>query len=842
MRDTVKVLCVAEKPSLAVAIANYLSDGAHETRRGLATDVHEFANRPFDRHRSVSWVVTSTTGHVASVDFPERYQNWDAVDPGELFSAPTIKRADGRMVRHLETESRGADYLILWLDCDREGENICFEVIEACSESMKPSSSSNRRILRAKFSAVTKESIERAMLTLGEPNRNEALAVDARQELDLKMGIAFTRFQTQFFLNKYDRLDSKVVSYGPCQTPTLGFCVQRHLEIIRHIPEPFWVLEASLQSTDGEIFASWQRSKLFDEEAARAFLRLVTEAGAFQVANIETKEERRVRPGGLNTVEMLKAASAGLGMGAHRAMQVAERLYMAGHISYPRTESTGYPRGFALKETLAVQKSHRMWGDFVSRLFDEDLITPPRRGVDVGDHPPITPMRASTEDQVGGGEAWRLFDFISRHFIASVSPDCEYETQTATLQSGGEEFSLQGKAVRIHGWTEIMPHRMISDSPLPMSIVIGNSIPIHTARLRADATSPPGYLTESELIALMENHGIGTDASIPTHINNIQVRKYVDIAKGRRVVPTQLGITLVQGYHAIDEELVLPKVRSHVEQQLDLVAKGEAPYEGVVNHILAQMFDKFNYFTANIAAMDSLFEASFSHTATESTPYSKCGRCLRYLKLIGASGRIQRLYCPTEEVLYELPIGGVFKQYNGRTCALCGFELLIFTVKGTSRNFPLCPFCFNHPPYEGSPRVKAMLRGSPHPTAHPVADDMTASLCPECGSEKGGMLMLDPTSSTPVKLHCSICNVLVRLPQSIRRAMISNDAECGACDAKCLDLEYFSGEKKLACLACEDELNAGSRVVHSRVANVGRGRGQGRDSTGHGRGRGRNHD
>jgi len=838
VRGMRRVVCVAEKPSLAHAIARALAnddggegDGSLRTRRGGATDVHEFT-RPFDGLGACAWRVTSVTGHVMSVEFPERYANWDQCDPGELFAARVVKRADGRVARHLETEAKGCDVLILWLDCDREGENICFEVIEACGRVGK--------VLRAKFSAVTKDSVERALRTLIEPNINEALAVDARQELDLKMGVAFTRFQTQYFLNKYDRLDARVVSYGPCQTPTLGFCVERHLEIIRHVPEPYWVLDVAISRDDDgdDVVLAWSRSRIFDELAARVFLQLVHDAVRLRVVAIDVKEEKRVRPSGLNTVEMLKTASAGLGMGAHRAMQVAERLYMAGHISYPRTESTAYPRGFELKETLGIQKSHPTYGVFVSRLLDDGAFTAPRRGIDVGDHPPITPMRASTEDQVGGGEAWRLYDFIARHFIASVSPDCEYETQTARFDANGESFSAQGVRVITHGWTEIMPRRMIKDCPLPTCVVPGANVEMKSVRLRSEMTAPPGYLTESELIGIMEKNGIGTDASIPTHINNIQVRKYVDIEKGRRMVPTQLGITLVQGYYAIDAELVLPTVRRHVEQQLDLVAKGEAPYEGVVSHTLAQMFDKFNFFTTNIAAMDALFEASFSHTTTESTPYSKCGRCLRYLKLVGASGRIQRLYCPMEEVVYELPIGGAFKQFNGKTCALCGFELLIFTVKGTGRNFPLCPFCFNHPPYEGSPRVKAMLRGSPHPCTHPVADALAVCPCPECPPDRGSMVMLDPTSG--YKLHCSTCDVLMKLPASIRKVNVSEDAECAACQAKCLDLEYFSGDKNLACLACEDELSEGTKLVHSRnTSSNGRGRGRGRGRGGRGGGRGR---
>ena len=95
---------------------------------------------------------------------------------------------------------------MLWLDCDREGENICFEVMDAVVPQMR-GGGGLRNVYRAKFSAISKSSVENAMKNLAKPNKDESDAVDARQELDLKMGVAFTRFQTKYFQDKFSGFD-----------------------------------------------------------------------------------------------------------------------------------------------------------------------------------------------------------------------------------------------------------------------------------------------------------------------------------------------------------------------------------------------------------------------------------------------------------------------------------------------------------------------------------------------------------------------------------------------------------------------------------------------------------
>ena len=240
--------------------------------------------------RRVTFRVTSVTGHVFSADFPKEYQDWESVAPASLFRAPVQSLPTrGSIVTLLKNEGRGVDALVLWLDCDREGENLCFEVIRCVKPSMSSTSavirghgggktgvntttmdSRDMRIFRAKFSAVNREDIVKAMASLGVPNKNESDAVDARQELDLKVGVAFSRFQTMFFQGRYADLDA-LHQLRSCQSPTLGFCVRRHLEILHFQPETYWTISAAIVQPSRAQTAT-VASRLVTKEILRAAL------------------------------------------------------------------------------------------------------------------------------------------------------------------------------------------------------------------------------------------------------------------------------------------------------------------------------------------------------------------------------------------------------------------------------------------------------------------------------------------------------------------------------------------------------------------------------------------
>lgn len=238
---TPSILNVAEKPSVARALAGVFSRMPGSVDRGMRREEHQifthenvcFTNVFVQGHGTPqhgpiaphTMITTSVRGHLATTDFSQDY-GWSKVDPIVLFDAPieVTYRPDmeplERMIRSL---ARSVNAVILWLDCDREGEAISDEVREVCLRG-----NPRLQIYRAKFSTVLPQEIQNALISLGRIKETLVQAVQARMELDLRVGAAFTRFQTIRLQKRFDGFANQgVISYGPCQFPTLGFVVER---------------------------------------------------------------------------------------------------------------------------------------------------------------------------------------------------------------------------------------------------------------------------------------------------------------------------------------------------------------------------------------------------------------------------------------------------------------------------------------------------------------------------------------------------------------------------------------------------------------------------------------
>lgn len=177
-------------------------------------------------------------------------------------------------------------------------------------------------------------------------------------------------------------------------------------------------------------------------------------------------------------------------------------------------------------------------------------------------------MKAASRNELDG-DAWKLYDYITRHFIGTLAKDCRYLSTTIKIIINSEVFYITGKTLIDPGYTNIMTWQVsrtviytdkyynyhtfqaFGKNEIVPKFSENELVPIQNARLTEHQTAPPDYLTESELITLMEKHGIGTDASIPVHINNISQRNYVTVTPGRKLKPTTLGIVLVHGYQKV---------------------------------------------------------------------------------------------------------------------------------------------------------------------------------------------------------------------------------------------------------------------------------------------------
>lgn len=554
--------------------------------------------------------------------------------PGELFTCPifkSVREGHRDLVLDLKEESKKCDVrgssciceassphslfvvqtLVLWLDCDREGENIAFEVAGVCCKAAPC-----LRVLRAKFSAVSPGAVASALASLRPPDAALSDAVDARQEIDFRIGIAFTRWQTLALLKQLPHLgeDVQMLSYGPCQFPTLGFVVDRYRAIEAFVPEDFWTIGVVVPKPPGAaedapdtIPLTWERGRLYDHLAATVLAEMCVAQPEVTVVDMTAAPRSKLKPYPLATVELQKRASRWLRMSSDTCMRVAEKLYQAGYISYPRTETEKFPDDFDLQGHVQKQVGHPVWGGYAEGLLGpQGGFNEPRNGAkDDQAHPPIHPLKRATQQQLRSADEWALYEYITRHFLACCSEDARGAGSTVVMDIAQERFKATGLIVTHRNYLDIFRYERWAGNVLPLWEV-GQVVRPLSIDLRAGHTTPPSLLSEPELISLMDKEGIGTDATIAEHISTVLARKYVAKNDGGAFTPTTLGMALLKAYESQELPLGAPYLRAAMERDCAAIALGTKHRANVVRECLGEMkavFDKVTEHAGDMVAV-----------------------------------------------------------------------------------------------------------------------------------------------------------------------------------------------------------------------------------------------
>src|SRR5882757_3566320 len=387
-------------------------------------------------------------GHVLGPAFPEGYSNWQKTDLHDLIDADLIKEpTDKNVVKAIRKMAKGADELVIATDFDREGELIGLEALEEMLDAnpalgtREDTAAGTLKILRARYSATTKEELLRAFDNLDYLSYPLANAGAARQDIDLLWGATLTRAVSL----STRRFGSNFLSVGRVQSPTLGLIVEREMERRAHVAKPFWELFAKFEHPDGTFETHHSVDKFWEKADADKALAGTTGPGT--VKAVTARKNTRKPPTPLNTTAFTTDASSRLGITPSRAMRIAEDLYMDGYISYPRTDNTVYPKSVDTKELIeALVKID----DFKAAefLLDGRELEATRGKKETTDHPPIYPTQAVNPVRLEArSEAHRrVYELVARRFLATFSPPMVSESTRANILTAPGQGSPKSAA------------------------------------------------------------------------------------------------------------------------------------------------------------------------------------------------------------------------------------------------------------------------------------------------------------------------------------------------------------------------------------------------------------
>ncbi|MEV7864618.1 type I DNA topoisomerase [Streptomyces sp. NPDC088124] len=581
------------------------SETAHGGRRLVIVESPAKA-KTIKGYLGPGYVVEASVGHIrdlpnGAAEVPEKYTGEVrrlGVDVEHDFQPIYVVNADKKsQVRKLKELLAESDELYLATDEDREGEAIAWHLQEV----LKPKVPVHRMV----FHEITKDAIRAAVANPRELNARMVEAQETRRILDRLYGYEVSPVLWKKVM--------RGLSAGRVQSVATRLVVERERERIAFRSAEYWDLTgtfatgrpgdpsdpsslvARLNSVDGRRvaqgrdFGSDGRLKSdqvlhLDEANARALAAALAES-SFAVRSVESKPYRRSPYAPFRTTTLQQEASRKLGFGAKSTMQVAQKLYENGFITYMRTDST------TLSDTAVAAARAQ-----VTQLYGAGYL-PDKPRTYAGKvknaqeaHEAIRPSgdRFRTPAETGlSGDQFRLYELIWKRTVASQMKDAVGNSVTVRIggtSSDGRdaEFSASGKTITFHGFMKAYvegaddPNAELDDRErrLPQ-VAEGDALAAEEISVDGHATKPPARYTEASLVKELEEREIGRPSTYASIIGTILDRGYV-FKKGTALVPSFLSFAVVNLLETHFGRLVDYDFTAKMEDDLDRIAQGEA--------------------------------------------------------------------------------------------------------------------------------------------------------------------------------------------------------------------------------------------------------------------------
>ena len=616
-QQTMKTI-IAEKPSVAKEIAHIV--GADKREEGYM--------------QGNGYYVTWAFGHLVQPAMPETYgmkgfhaENIPVIPRPFILVPRQVKtengyKPDAGVVAQIKVVGKlfdSSERIIVATDAGREGELI-FRYLYEYLGCKKPFD-------RLWISSLTDTAIREGLQNLRDGKEYDNLyhAAKARSEADWLVGINGTQALTI-------AAGRGTYSVGRVQTPTLGMVCERYWEHKRFESKPFWQVHFGVVDADsGNILKFTSANRWTDKATATDIYNKVKDTGSAIITKISTKRKVEKAPLLYDLTTLQKEANSQHGFTAEHTLSIAQKLYEAKFITYPRTSSRYISDDvFAtLPKLFKNLENHSEYGEKVKLLpGSEDYSKNSVNAAKVTDHHALL----ITENAAIGlfKDEKIVYDMILCRMIEAFSADCIKDITSVSAQVDHEvEFGISGSIIRQTGWRALSLKEKnnrqdkdadATDNEVKEQVIPnwqeGQHITLSGCTITEGKTKPKPLHTESTLLAAMEtagkeieddtmrqamkDSGIGTPATRAAIIETLLKREYM-VRQQKKLVPTEKGLAL----HSVVKNMAIANVEmtGKWEAELAKIERGEASADGFTHSIEGYTRE----ITAELLGCDRLF-------------------------------------------------------------------------------------------------------------------------------------------------------------------------------------------------------------------------------------------